>query len=106
MNTKIFQNSYVIFVIAFIILYIIFYLLGIGATVQVVNGKPVKKTNWKYPLALALIIWVLWHFYLYPPPADTQMHGGDQHNPVVPNPVQINPTQKMFAQKIDMNNWN
>jgi len=55
-------------------------LLGIGSTVQIVNGKPVKKSNWKYPLALALIIWVLWHFYLYPP-ADmisNPMRGGNE----------------------------
>lgn len=70
MDTKIFKNSYVILVISFIALYIIFYLFGIGYTTEVKDGKIVKKASWKYPLAISLFIWILWHFYVYPPPEE------------------------------------
>lgn len=55
------------FIISFVVIYILFYLLRIGTTNEVKDGKISKKAGWKYPLALSLIIWLIWHFYLYPP---------------------------------------
>ncbi len=68
---RIFENSYIVSIIVFIVLYILFYFSGIGFTKTMVNGKPVEKYGWKYPLAGALIVWVVWHYYLYPVPDDT-----------------------------------
>lgn len=67
MYSNLFKNSYVMFVLSFIILYGLFYLLDIGTRVKIVDNKVSKKAGWQYPLAIALIIWVIWHFLLYPP---------------------------------------
>ena len=107
MDSKIFRNSYVIFVLAFIILYIFFYLTGIGQSVEIVDGKPVKKTSWKYPLGLSLIIWVFWHYYLYPVNDDIdlfKMTGGNTKAPVDQFDSRMFSGQTL-AQQIDMNNW-
>lgn len=64
--SHILKNPYVVFVITFIVLYLVFYFLGIGTYVQVEDGKKVVKTGWKYPLALALMAWAVFNFYLYP----------------------------------------
>lgn len=102
MDAKILKNSYIIFIITFIALYALFYLFGIGYTAEIVDGKKVMKSSWKYPLGLSLIIWVMWHFCLYPPdgevPEGISMHGGgysseNRYSKISPNP------------KIDMKNW-
>lgn len=118
MDTKIFQNSYIIFVISFIILYILFYLTGVGYTIDMSTGKPVKKTSWKYPLGLSLIIWVFWHYYLYPVGDDPDLFrtkGGNSDMQKIPDryrvpagPEQFDPkhfTGGHLSQKINMNNW-
>lgn len=120
MDTKIFRNSYVIFVISFIVFYLIFYLTGYGYTVDMVEGRPVRRTSWKYPLGLSLIMWVFWHYYLYPVNDDIEldlfkMKGGNPkpaHN-TTPNVQKIpsdqfDPTnfnKNTLIQKINMNNW-
>jgi hypothetical protein len=109
MDMKIFKNSYVVAIITFVLLYVIFYLFGIGYYTEIVDGKPVNKVSWKYPLGLALIIWVLWHFYIYPSetePKFRQMDGGGANS--LPYDNQLSPS-RIFrtqpAQKINMQNW-
>jgi hypothetical protein len=107
MDMKIFKNSYVIFIITFILLYALFYLFGIGSYTEIVNGKPITKTSWKYPLGLSLIIWVLWHFYVYPDDTDKYRQMGGDANSLpydVKSPIRF-PTVIPPAQKINMQNW-
>lgn len=100
MYTKIYQNSYVIFIFTFIILCIIFYVLEIGYVTHITpNGKINKKFSWKYPLAISLIVWLIWHFYLYPPPSNNGSIKQEIQRPQI-KPVKIN------SQEIDMANWN
>lgn len=77
MYTSIYQNSYVVFIISLIVLLIIFYVFKIGYSTVVVNGKVEKRFNWKYPLAISLVIWVIWYFLLYPPRKDGGRRGCD-----------------------------
>lgn len=102
MYTSIFQNSYVIFIISFIALSAIFYLFEIGYTTTIENGKVIKKFSWRYPLAISLVIWLLWHFYLFPPkeeiaPSNKSPTPVSEKYFVYPN--------RLLAQKINMNNW-
>ena len=66
-NLSIFKNSYVMCITSFFVLYVLFYLFGIGYVTDTVNGKQVRRMSFKYPLAFSLIIWLIWHFYLFPP---------------------------------------
>lgn len=100
MYTHIYQNSYVVAVICFILLCAIFYFLQIGYSTSTVNGKVVKKFSWKYPLAISLVIWVIWHFYLYPP---ADVNGTSETST---DKVYIPKTNKVMEQKFDMRNWN
>ncbi len=110
MDTKIFQNSYVIFAISFITLYIVFYLGGIGYTTETVNNRPVNTNTWRYPLGLSLIIWVFWHYYMYPVGDDPNipfMDGGSARSDHKISPNQFDHmNRRVFHQKINMNNWN
>jgi hypothetical protein len=80
---NLFKNSYVIFILSLLILSGLFYLLGIGFNYETdENGKIVKTFTFYYPLAFALIIWVLVHFFIYPQDEDTikqeaALSGGD-----------------------------
>lgn len=134
MYTQIFQNSYVVMIITFVLLSIIFYLFQIGYSTSIeYTGEPqclekgtcqetriVKKFSWKYPLAIALIVWLVWHFYLYPPAdlkiGDTQVE--TNYTPTNPNLVEyavpissesnlrIAKGSEVNTQKINMVNWN
>lgn len=102
MDTNILKNSYVIFIVAFITLYMTFYLLGIGYKTEIEDGKPVVKFSWKYPLGLALIVWVYWHFFLYPTTNSSEMkqklmNGGRNSTDKIKN--------SPGWQKINMRNW-
>ena len=72
MDSRIFRNSYVIMLITFILLCIGFYLFNLAPEygIDVKTGKPVQKFSWKYPLAISLIVWIVWHFYMYPEPEE------------------------------------
>ena len=70
MDMRIFKNSYIVSIMMFIIFYVVFYFAGIGFAKVNVNGKIIQKYSWKYPLACALVIWLIWHYYLYPVPDD------------------------------------
>ncbi len=67
MYSRLLENSYIMFALSFLVFFGIFYLFNIGTTQKAVNGKIVNRPGWKYPLALALVIWLIWHFRLYPP---------------------------------------
>jgi hypothetical protein len=108
MDIRIFKNSYVIFIITFILLCAIFYFFEIAAIPVAKNGVIQKKFNWKYPLAISLVVWVAWHFYLYPPPEEID------NKPVCNNVPKTNITvpNKLFfggspldMQRINMMNW-
>jgi len=109
MENKIFRNSYVIFGLSFVALYVLFYLLGIGLQTEIGdNGKPVVKSGWRYPLGLSIIVWVFWHFYMYPPP-DVQLeyippetvaqHGGSGSE------ADMLGGRAAVGQRINMKNW-
>lgn len=110
MHTSIYQNSYIIALITFIILAAIFYIFQIGTTIIVNNGKIEKKFNWKYPMAISLIVWLFWHFSLYP-----QERQEKNISKKITNTKKISDTteiknigkyNKIMNQKIIMQNWN
>lgn len=107
MYTSIYQNSYIVLIISFILLSIICYIFGIGYSTQIQNGKIVRKFSWKYPLAISLIIWLIWHFYLYPPKDGqaTVQNQSEYSGEAIPQ-THIMKTNKLMAQKINMVNWN
>jgi uncharacterized membrane protein (DUF485 family) len=92
MDNQIYRNSYIVAIVSFVLLSLIFYVLQIGYTREVVDGKVVRKFGWKYPLAISLLIWVVWKFFLFPSNPDTIKNT---------NPKSIGITD----QKIDMRNW-
>lgn len=93
MDTKIFENAYVAMILAFIVSIIIFYPMGIGFVEELdIDGKKRKVFKYNYSIALALIVWLMWTYYLYPP------SGGKQTRTSSP---QI-PTARY---NIDMNDW-
>jgi hypothetical protein len=63
----IYQNSYIVAITLFIILLVLFYVFEIGAKQELVDGEVKTKLNWQWPLAISLIVWLFWHFYLFPP---------------------------------------
>ena len=108
MYTSIYQNSYVVFAITFILLSVLFYLFEIGYSREIVNGKVVKKFSWKYPLAIALIVWLIWYFYLYPPAktAASKKPKVPLDNDTSPYVPMMTKSNKLTAQKIILANWN
>lgn len=96
MDMRIFENSYIVSIMMFIVLYILFYFAGIGFVKTQVNGKIIEKYSWKYPLAGALVTWLIWHFYLYPV---TESVTNIEAAPSVSNPVQST------VPKINMVTW-
>lgn len=61
------KNSYVVAVIAFIVAWIVCMIFDIGYTQSVKNGRIVRRFGWRYPLAIALMVWVAWHYWISPP---------------------------------------
>lgn len=94
MDSRILKNSYIVAILVFIILCIIFYVFDIGSKTVVIDNKNVKKFSWKYPLALALIVWLIWYFYLFPP-----------SNKITTNMNKQLSDQKIYS-RINMDNWN
>lgn len=68
-HESIFHNSYIVAATTFLVLCILFYVFKIGYTTtrDPRTGEIVEKFSWKLPLAISLITWIFWHFYLYPP---------------------------------------
>ncbi|XWV26308.1 hypothetical protein QJ857_gp0766 [Tupanvirus soda lake] len=114
MYTRIYQNSYIVLIITFILLCVIFYLFEIGYNTEISpEGKVIKTFSWKYPLAISLIVWVFWHFYLFPPLEDNntaKIAAIQQEYSVSKNTSPIDnstpKTTKLMAQRINMVNWN
>lgn len=109
--SSIYQNSYIMFVITFIVVSAICYLFEIGFNVNYHDGKIVKKFSWKYPLGIALIVWVIWHFFLFPPGVEHAQHLSHVSHVVQPESVPMVDsctmnTNKLIQQKINMANWN
>lgn len=106
MYTKLYQNSYIVLIITFILLCAIFYLFEIGYQIQVSpEGKVIKKFSWKYPLAISLIVWVFWHFYLFPPNENINPPISS-HSENIPSENIISKNNRLAIQKINMVNWN
>lgn len=100
-DLEIFKNSYVMFFISAIVLFAGFYFFYHEkklVNVPLQNGNFQQKYtytfNWKYPLAISLLIWIIWHFYLFPPPVET-----------MPNHASIAHKHSLYGQQICMDNW-
>ena len=113
MYTCMFQNSYVVMIITFVFLCLFFYLFEIGYRTEMTNDKVVKKFSWKYPLAISLIVWLVWHFYLYPPAEEMAANPSNRpldYTPYGERLLVAEPTGIMGTrsknQKINMINWN
>lgn len=99
-NCSIFTNSYVIFIVAFIVFYVIFYLFGVGFDYETDENGKVTKTfcsGWKYPLAIALVVWVAAHYFIFPQDEDTLDKQAVQNQPA--------PMQTVKGQQINMAHW-
>jgi hypothetical protein len=103
MYTHIYENSFVILILTFVILCVIFYLFKIGYSIKIENGKIVKKFGWRYPLAIALIVWLIWYFVLFPP-TDVKKQC-DMTKIVMSDTVNIPHFNGPMSQKINMANW-
>lgn len=107
MDPRIFKNSYIVAFLTFIILCIIFYIFGIGYQTKVEDGKVVKKFSWRYPLALALVVWVIWYFWIYPPAKNKQI---ETHRTVVNitggGDKSVKYNNLSSEKRINMNDWN
>lgn len=106
MYTHIYQNSYIMSIILFALLCAIFYMFQIGYNSKITpNGQLVKTFSWKYPLAITLIFWVIWHFYVYPPIKTVSVK--DKYDITSVTSVDV-PVRKrnIASQKINMENWN
>jgi len=118
MDSKIFQNSYVIFGLAFCSIYLTFYLFGIGYVTTYEDDKPVRQVGWRYPLGLSIIIWVFWHYCMYP--SESILNEGFEKKDVkvnrnpIDSPFRFEPKQPQtpnmrggfdHAHKMDMRNW-
>lgn len=106
MYSRLLENSYIMFALSFLVFFGIFYLFNIGTTQKVVNGKMVNRPGWKYPLALALIIWLIWHFRLYPPKEVIGAAPKSKKLPTIQTTQPTQPTQPFCGmQHIQMRNW-
>lgn len=94
-----FKNSYVVAIIIFIILAIIFYIFKIGYHIVVDDdGNIERKYSWKYPLAIALLSWVVLHFLIIPPDSIKKKRLANFNTQME--------TSTLHSQKIEMDNWN
>ena len=107
MRTSIYQNSYIVLIITFVMFCLIFYVFRIGYSTEIKNEKIVRKFSWKYPLAISLIVWLLWHFVLYPSDKNTITHNKVEYSRNIEIAESSTPkTSKISTQKINMINWN
>lgn len=104
MYNHIYQNSYVVAIIVFILLCVVFYLFEIGYSTRLTENGEIEKTfSWSYPLAITLIVWVIWHFVLFPTKEiKSKSIYSDNNLHKTPNSSK----DKIAEQCIDMTNWN
>lgn len=108
MPTSIYQNSYIVFAITFVILCAICYIFEIGFNTSTQNGKVIKSFSWKYPLAISLIVWLFWHFYLFP---SKSTQTSKSNFSTTTNSNYMSPSLKnsegnnLAAQKFTVTNW-
>ena len=100
MYTHIYQNSYIVTFIFLCIILAIFYFFDIKSSIEISKtGEISKKFNWKMPLALTLLFWLLWHFVIFPP-IDTKPNQTKKiATPSIEDNVIVN-------QKFNVANWN
>jgi hypothetical protein len=87
---------------------IICYVFEIGYSTKIYDGKVIRKFSWKYPLAISLVVWLFWHFYLYPPTEELIIPPSqiEYSKDMEIGETSIPKTNKLMAQKINMVNWN
>jgi hypothetical protein len=104
---SIFKNSYIILVITFVFVSIICYIFQFGYNTNVdKDGRITKSFSWKYPLAISLIVWVVWHYYLYPPAEEViepPAQSATQECAII-RPYMAK-TNEINFQKINLMNW-
>lgn len=61
MYTQLCRNPYIVPIICFILLCVLFYLIDIY------HQPHPQPFNWRYPLAISLIFWLFWNFYVCSP---------------------------------------
>ena len=96
-------------IIAFVVLCAAFYLFGIGFTTTIEpDGKINRRFSYKYPLAIALIIWLLWYFVLFPPPcvAESDAISFSTSSPEAPPTPIHKGGMHGINQRISMIDWN
>lgn len=94
MVKHLYENSYVVAIVTFVILLILCYVFDIGTQYRVNDKNQLQKSfNWKYPLALSLLVWVSWHFFVFPQSKDE------------PSTLSIM-KNNLNAQKMFVNTWN
>jgi hypothetical protein len=91
-------------IISFAILSSIFYVTGIGSTIVIKDGKVERYFNWKYPMAISLVIWVVWHYWIFPP-GDEYLELGSESESIKQPQNNMFPQAGGFEQRIDMVNW-
>lgn len=123
MYAEIFKNSYIVAIIVFIALVVLFYLFQIGYSTSIEytgeegcvekgtcsSTKVVKKFSWRYPLILAIMVWLIWHFCLFPPQDVREMEFKSTQVPVIKPKIQTAGgilSSEANRQKINMINWN
>lgn len=80
-GVKLWKNSYFVAICSLVILLILFYVFKIGYTyTKTPDGKVVGTYNWAYPVAISLVIWVIWNFWLFPQPEEKMSGGGARRN--------------------------
>lgn len=93
--SSLYQNSFVAAIVAFLALLVIFFVFDIAPTVKIVNGQVKHTVNWKYPLAISILVFLLWYFLLFPPEAIKPTFPSKE----VPQP------KSPQGQVIDMKTW-
>jgi hypothetical protein len=77
-----YENPYVISILTLIVVGAICYVYQYGYSVRIVDGRIERKFQWNYPIAFALIVWLIWNFVLYPKKTQTQpLVGGNVISP-------------------------
>lgn len=106
----IYQNSYIVSAVVLVILLLIFYLFDIGSKTTIESDGSIRTNfNWKLPLAITLIFWVVWHFFVFPPIQDKKIVSPKKYDSINSvNPPVVPSSNKTFGlrdQQINRANW-